>query len=382
MMKKIRISRLAAQIQRSLLAVFPLVLGACTPDSIGNKEIFIEAVPTDSSLFGAGLEADRKGDIAPLIQLDFDQSPYFITPSSSLLYRGNQPSYVREHGYLSPGSLLFANRTNASHGPLLVLPPLEVGRAYNASVWIKLYDTDQASNARLVWARISDGTITLVPLAEVHVEPRTWQKLEGEFIDSNQSSTDINTLSVEVDNVDIKYLIDDLMITYAELSAELQAAAASAKKVSTEIIVNGDVEQGLEPWTHQGGVISRSSAHAHSGKYSVLIAGRKQEWHAPMMPLSGLKDNTFYRFSVYARLNEGEPDSQLRLTIRRKTAGQTTFTPLGGNWVRNTEWTEVVGTFASGNISDSENVAVYLEAENPTASYFVDTLTVQEIRPE
>ena len=379
MTKATRISRLAFLIRTSLLVAAPLVLVACDPDSSAAKEVFIEAVPTDSSLFTSQRLSDQRAGEPQTIHLNFDDSAYFVGPHSSLLYRGDYLTYVRDQGYFKPGSILVSNRTAAWHGPMLILPPMETGRAYNASVWIKLLETDQPAAVKLNWTQVSEGVLTSLSLAETQVEPLVWQKLEGEFIGNPQSDSDINALTLEVDKPDVKYLVDDFIVTYAELSAEMQAAAAEAKSKVTTIIVNGDLEGGLEPWTHQGGVITRSSAYAHSGQYSLLMAGRKQEWNAPMMPVKGLQNNKLYRFSLFVRMNDGEPSTNVRLTMKRNTAGQTTFLAIGSGSATDAAWTEVSGTFSAANVSDSETVAVYLEAEHPTVSYFIDTLTVEEV---
>ena len=379
MMKDIGISRLAAGIRRHLMVAAPLVLVACDPGATGRKEIFIEAVPTEASApLVSHAALDRKG-ASQSLHLDFEDGPYYVGPDSSLLYRGGALTFVRDQGYFKPGSVLVSNRTASWHGPMLVLPPLEGGRAYSASVWIKLLETEQPSAVKLEWMQVAEGALTSVTLAEIQAEPLVWQKLEGEFISSGLAGSDINVLSVEVDKAEIKYLMDDVIVTYAELSADMQAAAAAARPKVTNMIVNGDVELGLEPWIHQGGVISRSSAYAHKGNYSLQIAGRKQEWNAPMMPVKGLQDEKHYRFSIFVRMDDGEPSTNVRLTMRRVTSGQTTFLTLGGGTASSAGWTEITGVFSASNASQSENVSVYLEALHPTASYFVDTLTVEEI---
>lgn len=380
MTKATRISRLAFCIRSSLMAAAPLVLVACHPNSSDTKEVFIEAVPANVSLFSGQVGADRENGAAPqTIHLNFDESAYFVGPDSSLLYRGEYLTYVRDQGYFKPGSVLVSNRKATWHGPMLVLQPLERGRAYNASVWIKLLETDQPSTAKLNWTQVSEGTLTSLTLAEIQAEPLAWQKLEGEFIGNPQSDSDLNALTIEVDNAEVKYLVDDFIVAYAELSAEMQAAAAAVKSQTPNLIVNGGLELGLEPWTHQGGVISRSSAHVHTGEYSLLMAGRKQEWNAPMMPVKGLQDNKLYRFSLYVRMSDGDPSTHVKLTMKRTTAGQTTFLEIGSGSATNASWTEISGTFTAGNISQSESVYIYLEAEHPTVSYFIDTLTAEQV---
>lgn len=95
------------------------------------------------------------------------------------------------------------------------------------------------------------------------------------------------------------------------------------------------------------------------------------------MAVKGMENDKLYRFSIFARMNDGEPAANVKLTLKRTTAGQTTFVSVANAAANSTKWTEVAGTFSANNISDSESVSVYLEAENPTASYFVDTLTVE-----
>lgn len=380
-MSKVKLSRLSSFICRGLLAVVPLAVVGCSAEKSGGKEIFIEAVPNSPDQFASAFYNDKAGGSSQPIVLDFENDPFMVTPSRSLLYRGEYLGYVRDQGHFKPGALLVANRTASWHGPLVVLPGLEKGRAYNASVWIKLLETDQPARAKLMWTQVVGGSLTELVLAEKDVEPRVWVKLEGEFIGNSQPQSAINTLSLDVDKVDVKYLVDDFMVAYAELSAQLQAKAVAAKSMITDLIVNGDVEQGLEPWTHQGGVITRSSAYANTGSHSLLISGRLQEWNAPMMPVKGMENNKLYRFSVFVRMNDGESAANVKLTIRRTTAGQTTFVSLGSGQASNNTWSEISGTFSAGNIEESEHVAVYLEAENPTASYFVDTMTI-EVVPE
>lgn len=272
--------RFSKSLRKCLAYAAPLVLIACSRDAPQRGEIFIEAVPTASSLFASEAYGSNKVAARP-IHLTFDESAYFVSPTSSLLYRGDYMSYSRDQGHLKAGSVLVHSRTASWHGPLLVLPPLDTGRPYSATVWIKLIDTDQAANIKMMLTRVADGAVTNLVLSEVEAEPRTWLKLDGEFIGSAQTDSDINALSLDIDKPDLKYLIDDVMVSYAELSEELQAAALAAKVKVRDLITNGDVELGLEPWSHQGGVISRSSTRAHSGTHSLLIAGRKQEWNAP-----------------------------------------------------------------------------------------------------
>lgn len=353
-------------------------LTACLPGGGAvRSEVFIEAIPTTS--LTSSMPYSQPVDVRKNpIQLGFDDGPFYVSPASSLLYRGEHLGHLRDQGHLKPGSLIVEHRTVSWQGPLLTLPHLDEGRAYSASVWVRPIDTDQPAQVKLVWTRVVAGVLNTMVLAEITAQPRVWQKVEGEFFGPTYSATSVNVLSLDVAEADVRYLVDDFLVTYAELSAELQEAAFAVKRKGKNFIANGSVEEGIEPWTHQGGFISRSTAFAHTGSASLLIAGRTQEWNAPMMPVLGLENNKQYRFSIYARLVEGPP-VHMQLTMKRTTAGQTTFAPLGTGIATSTGWSEISGTFKSSSISEADHVAVYLEALNPTVSYFVDTFTVEEV---
>lgn len=372
---------------------FPMRLGKCfagiaaaamlvackTDDGQESGEIFIEAIPNMSSQFIFQNARDNPQEaFKQPIQLSFDHSAYFASPTSSLLYRGEYLSYAHDQGHLNAGSVLVENRTTHWQGPLLTLPPMQESVTYRASVWIRLLNTDNPARVKLILTRVSGGSPTTLVLKDISAEPRTWQNVAGEFVGAAQADTDIYALSLEVESTD-KYLLDDILVARADMSEKWQATPTAVKAAEMDFISNGGVEEGVEPWTHQGGIISRSVSHAHTGKHSLLISGRKQEWNAPMMFVKSLQDNQLYRFSIFARLNEGQRAANVRLTLRRTTAGQTTFTPIATSQATDAGWTEVAGTFSAGDISESEKVSVYLECEDPTASYFVDTLSVERI---
>jgi hypothetical protein len=379
MIKARKFCKLSACLSKYLAgAAASVTLIACETDAPAEKEIFIEAIPRTSSSFSSAGGTDKKSQAIQPIQLSFDHSAYFMNATSSFLYRGEYLSYIHDQGHLDAGSVLVENRTASWQGPLLTLPPLDEGVPYNASVWVRLIDTEEQARVKLILSRVSEGTVTNLLLNEIQAEPRMWQKVEGEFVGNAQSDSDINALSLEVEGTG-KYLIDDILVTHADESAKAAAATLAATSKGSVFVINGSVEDGLDPWTHQGGIISRSTYHAHTGKHSLLISGRRQEWNAPMMFIKGLKDHKSYRFSIFARLNEGQQSANVRLTLRRTTAGQTAFTALGASQATSSNWTEVAATFSSPNISESEKISVYLECEDPLASYFVDTLTIEEV---
>lgn len=361
----------------SLLALF-----ACRADSApGSDEVFIESLSTAPAVSTPSqTEALQVIGADEPLQLGFDKSAYPAGESSSLLFRGfHQLEFVPDQGHLQSGSVLVRRREASWQGPFLKLPMLDPGKAYRASVWVKPLKVEQSTQVKLVLTRVVQGISTSLVLGEIKAEPEVWQKVEGEFVGAAQWSDDITALSLDVDRIDTHYLFDDVMVAYAEFSDELEAAAAVVVASGLALMRNGGVEDGLEHWSHQGGVISRSNAQVHSGEHSLLISGRSAGWHGPTMALRGLKDNIHYHFGVFVRLSEGEQPANVQLTMKRVTKGQVSFIPIANAQATSTDWAKVGGTFSATNISESEEIILYVESNSPTASYFVDTLTAEEV---
>lgn len=385
MKKAISCRKLAASWSRWLLLTSaPMALLACQHDLMpGSKEVMVEAVTGNSALpqaTGPMFSQGRLADSSQPMLANLVDNGDLSDGLRGWLYRGGGMHYSAEEGYLKPGSLMIKNRMETWHGPVVRLPALESRKAYRATAWIKPVDTDRSARARLILTRVTDGELNSITLADLEATPKRWQKLEGEFIGGTYHSEEVAILVLDVDDTKVNYYLDDLVVTYAELSDELQAAAAAAAgNVVRRWIRNGDVEDGLEYWSHQGGVISRSSAQAQSGKYSLLITGRNQGWNGPSMAVNGLENNTRYRISIYGRIAEGQADSKLQLTMKRVTDGQTSFIPITQVEGVSREWRELAGVFTSPNITRSQIVSLYVEAADPLVSFYVDNLTIEEL---
>lgn len=250
------------------------------------------------------------------LRLDFSREDSFNNESGVLLMRGVHLRYLPEIGHLLPGAVGVLGRKEVWHGPMLRLPKLEAGQAYAVSVWVKPRDTTDSTRFSLVLTRVTDGTSARFELGEVLVEPDQWGKVEGEFIAVDHGGDQIQTLHLDVDSALTDYIIDDISVAYAEFSEELEAAAIEdVEQRVGRYVRNGDAEEGLEPWSHQGGLITRSSVQAHSGQHSILISGRTQGWNAPVMSVRGLEDQIRYKFSIFTRLQKGESPASMKMTM-------------------------------------------------------------------
>lgn len=354
--------------------------GGCQSESKYAEQVSIDTVPGADHAPGQVYRIPFSPS-APL-KLGFDHDADLFTESGLLLFRRTQLYYSAEQGHSQPGSLLVQNRGDTWHGPFLRLPPLAPGKVFRLTVWIKLAEDEPSTAASLMVTRTADGENRTLTLAEADLRPDGWIQLEGEFISVNQVADDIVTAHVEVESRTAKYFMDDISIAYSDGSGDpVMWAAGDEKSAPTEFIRNGSAEEGLEPWGRQGGAISHSAERAHTGEYSVLITNRTQVWHAPTMDVSGLQNNIAYEFSIFVYIEDGQPPADMKLTLKRVTDGQTSYVTLATREaVESGAWVEVAGRFVAANASRSQAVTVYLESSDPEMSYYVDTLTVTEVR--
>jgi hypothetical protein len=140
---------------------------------------------------------------------------------------------------------------------------------------------------------------------------------------------------------------------------------------------NGDIESGVEPWfSLGGGNLSRTTMQKYSGSYSLLISGRTAASHAPAMPLLNTLPAGQYEASVWVRLVAGSEPAAVTLTLKTRTSTTDTYTTVHSAEANAGGWTRLSGTFQNRSPGRWDELVLYVESANETASYYVDDLTV------
>lgn len=149
---------------------------------------------------------------------------------------------------------------------------------------------------------------------------------------------------------------------------------------STNFIEGGGAEFGIDNWSYQGDIsISQSAAQAHSGRYSLLVAGRTASWHGPRMNLPrDLPVGEDYLVTAWVRLAGNTPQSELNITVKRQVAGADQFRGIDSVVVPVGQWVMLAGTYTHEVAADDGgDFYVYLESPNSTASFYVDDLALR-----
>lgn len=143
-----------------------------------------------------------------------------------------------------------------------------------------------------------------------------------------------------------------------------------------------DFEDGKTgPWQGRGSAILKTSTEsARSGVYSLLTTGRSDGWHGPQIDLSGkvLTGGT-YRFSVWVRIMEGQPDSEMIMTVQRERGGTQSWDRVLAANVKAGIWTNLAGDYSSS--SQFDKAFVYIESSNTTLAYYIDDFSAVVVKP-
>lgn len=356
-----------------------LLLSGCQSELLpSGDKVLVEAIAdTDESRSDFDRFNDVRIEPDKPFQLSFDSAAAIASNQGRLLIR-KAPSDFSEEGHIKPGSLYIGKRDYPWNGPMIRLPKLESEQVYRVWAWIKLIENREPSEVSLVLNRVAGGVNSSFVLGQTTIHHGDWTQIQGEFAAAPDGNESIATIHVRMENIRSSYLVDEVTVALAEFSGDKEPAVQSIAPVNTtQFIRNGSAEDGMNFWSHQGGVISRSNLQAHTGEHSILISNRSETWNAPLMPVTGLKDNATYRFRLYAKLESGVEPSQVQLTVKAVIDGQATYLPIGSAIATDDAWIEVTGNFRSSTVSKASSVAVYLESTNPFANYYVDSLSVE-----
>jgi len=149
--------------------------------------------------------------------------------------------------------------------------------------------------------------------------------------------------------------------------------------------LSADFEDGgNDGWIPRGGgvSISNSTVVANTGTHSLLTTGRTAGFMGPSIDLtSQLQQGANYRVTVFARLVAGTPATTVNLTMQRTpTTGSTAFDSIVFQApITDSAWTQLSGTYSfSAPVND---LLLYVESANTTASYYIDTFTLVQLAP-
>ncbi|MFI2364122.1 non-reducing end alpha-L-arabinofuranosidase family hydrolase [Promicromonospora sp. NPDC019610] len=150
------------------------------------------------------------------------------------------------------------------------------------------------------------------------------------------------------------------------------AEAPPAAAASSNLLTNGDLENGTTGWSAFGaGTVTSSTSPVHGGTRSLLQTGRTAAWNGPAQTVtSALTNSTSYSASVWVRSQSGTPTG--RVTLAVTAGGTTSYVNLAQGAVSSSGWTQLTGTATVSWSGTLSSATFYVETAAGTDGLYID----------
>lgn len=141
------------------------------------------------------------------------------------------------------------------------------------------------------------------------------------------------------------------------------APATETKKANpNEILVNGDIEKGLDPWTSSyGASVVLTDKEKTSGKNGLYISARTSTGDGPKQDITGkIKPGATYQFSCRVKYTTGPDSKKFQFDIQNGKTWQG-ISIMGGADVNKGEWGTVTGTYTIPADADTSMTFLFIE---------------------
>ncbi|MFC7679851.1 family 43 glycosylhydrolase [Paenibacillus sp. GCM10028914] len=130
----------------------------------------------------------------------------------------------------------------------------------------------------------------------------------------------------------------------------------------SELIINSDIESGIEPWTANGAAsVSVTNDVYSSGTSALKTTGRKATGDGPMQEITGkVNTNVTYSFSAKVRYDEGPDQKQFNFSIQNGPNWQG-IKVLGSATINRGEWGTIQGTYTLPSDADLSHNFIFIE---------------------
>lgn len=232
------------------------------------------------------------------------------------------------------------------------------GKTYELSVAVKLDKKQPPEQIKMTMQR---GDNQFAGIAASEVSADGWTTLAGKYRDPG--GADYLLLYIEAGRDRTAFFIDDFKI--------VETAAAPEQK---GVLIRSDFEdKTAQGWFVRGSGVQMFSSLEGGGSRALRVDARSKPWHGLALDISPkLYRGRTYQLSVAVKLNKGASPDKLQLKIlRTPTEGEAVSVAVSpAVEVTDGEWVNLQGDYAVA--ADDSRVLVYVEAERPETSFFID----------
>lgn len=313
------------------------------------------------SLKAQNLAQDTAGlgdNIIPNGDFEVDGSGWYgfgdatITTSADFAVSGAQSGIV-------------SNRLATWQGPATNLENTEPGTDYRLFAWVRSAVEPVQINATLLANCASGSQFNFI--TSTSADANGWSIISGEFTVPDCDASGY-TLYFEGPAEGVEFYIDDVSVRQVLASAI----------PSTNLVSNGDFENGTSNWVVWGGTLTTTTTNAYEGA-SALHSGRTGTWQGPVYNLlPKVVAGEEYSISAFARVaGEGITSENMNITVKTVCAsGDEAFNWGGGATLSTDAWTQISGSVVLPDCELTE-VSLYFDGPAVEADILLDNVVVE-----
>jgi hypothetical protein len=144
---------------------------------------------------------------------------------------------------------------------------------------------------------------------------------------------------------------------------------------ATNLVTNGDFENGTTGWSARGGSVEAVSEPVHGGAGSAKATDRTDTWNGIKQDMVGkMEAGKTYKISCWATMEDGS--GTVILSIEKTDDSGTNYINVAKAQVADGEWALISGEFTPEVDGDLATLDLYFEGPDADVDFFVDDVTV------
>ena len=272
---------------------------------------------------------------------------------------------VTQSVYFSGSSSLFVSGRQATgDGPLqFITGKIKVGGVYKFSAKVKYTEgPDQKRFNISIQHGPSWQGIEIMGSAVIN--KGEWGTIEGTYTVPKDADLSQTFIFIETTWTATPDPVLDLMDFYVDdvSFVEESVPEPQPQPPEKELLVNGGMEEGLEPWTvHRVAQVEITDREKYSGSCSLFVSGRQETGAGPLQYITGkISAGGVYKFSAKVKYTEGPDQKRFNISIQHGPSWQG-IEIMGSAIINKGEWGTIEGTYTVPEDADLSQTFIFIE---------------------
>ncbi len=303
-------------------------------------------------------------------------------------HEGAAVEVTSTEAYSGTSSLLVHNRKATGAGPQQVIAgKVKAGGVYKFSAKVKYTGGDELPATKPFNIAFQDGDWTTIKvMGSGTVTKGEWGTIEGTYTIPEDAVLNQPLIFIETPWVSNQTPEQDWMDFYVD------EVSLTDMTPDSNLLVNGDFENGAEPWTgHEGATVEVTSAEAYSGTSSLLVRNRKATGAGPQQVIAGkVKAGGVYKFSAKVKYTGGdELPATKPFNIAFQDGDWTTIKVMGSGTMTKGQWGTIEGKYTIPEDLVLNQPLIFIETpwasaqtpEKDWMDFYVDDVVFEDATP-